>query len=82
VIATSITLSGHIYDLYDFQFVVNTDPAVVQAGYPTLGQAGRIFWNDVDITGTRTLDVGLATEMDLCVDADGLYDHVCDALQP
>jgi hypothetical protein len=59
VFLESVQVAGKVKDLYDFQFElgsINALGAIVQAGFPTLGNGnhGQIFRTVVDIDGTRT----------------------------
>jgi PKD repeat protein len=63
---------NHAFDLYDFDFDVNAFPAIVQAGFPTIGTAGRIFWVQIDITGARS-----AVDFDFCAESG-----LCGSLTP
>jgi len=83
VVVSEITFNGHIEDLYDFEFNTNTRAAIVQAGAPTLGNAGRIFWTQVDLTGTSVLPLSAPPVLDMCRDPlDDSYNPKCDGLQP
>ena len=77
VVVDSMTLDpeGHhaskVEDLYDWDFNNNTTLAIIEAGYPSIpgsnppggNPAGRIFWNQLDLTGTRSMRGGVN---DLC----------------
>jgi len=65
VVLESVTFSpdsfgrSQVFDLYDFDYDLdvagpNALGAIVEAGFPTLGDSGRIFWTAADIAGTRT----------------------------
>lgn len=55
-VAVGLSAQGHFYDLYDFDIFgayPSAFAAPVQAGYPTLGDAGRVFQVDrVNFNGT------------------------------
>ena len=53
---TSIRYTGSLDDTYDgnYKRPGNQEIATVQAGYPTLGQGGRIFQTHVDFDVTST----------------------------
>jgi PKD repeat protein len=82
VFVSEITFVGHVEDLYDFEYNTNTRAAIVQAGSPTLGGAGRIFWTDIDITGTSVPPPTISDMVDLCRLPDGTYKPICTGLQP
>lgn len=54
---SSVRVTGQVTDLYDWDMDVtgawflDTWGAALQAGYPTLGTAGAIFWNQIDLNG-------------------------------
>lgn len=53
-----ITYEGQFTDLYDFDYYTDgIDAAVVQAGFGTLGQAGRVYYDTVQFS--RTASSGL-----------------------
>lgn len=56
----SISYNAGFNDIYDFYFFqkdklqLNTSAAILQAGYGTLGNAGRVFESSVNFSGTVT----------------------------
>jgi hypothetical protein len=82
VVVSELTFNGHIEDLYDFQYRlggINTTAAILQAGWPTLGDSGRIFFTQVDMAGASVLPLSSPPILDLCLDAVfGTYKPICN----
>ncbi|MEQ1871646.1 MAG: PKD domain-containing protein, partial [Vicinamibacterales bacterium] len=66
IVVDLVTVNGRIKDLYDWEYTTasgnpfNGPLAVIQAGYPTLGDAGQIFWVDALVQGS------LLVNLDVC----------------
>ena len=46
---SSVKISGIIEDLYDWDFVIDPQPAMIQAGFGPAGQSGRVFFSHVHL---------------------------------